>query len=260
MGDEVAAGTDQTLVGGRNNAGVVRRGETVRRAVGAASPVVHAYLRHLEAAGFEGAPRVLGVEDRVEVLSWLPGEVPADPEWTPGKGNPLTAAMRSEEALAEVGRLLRRLHEASAGFVPPDGLRAGEVMSHGDLGPWNTVYRDGLPVAFIDWDACGASTPLLDVAAAAWAFVPLASEQELVETGFEALPDLGRRLRVLADAYGLEERVRLVPALVQAKLRAAGQVEGWGLGARDSAVSLEFYARELRWLETKTEELELALR
>ncbi|MGW4518376.1 hypothetical protein ACWEO4_42195 [Streptomyces sp. NPDC004393] len=31
--------------------------------------------------------------------------------------------------------------------------RAGVIVSHGALGSWNTVYRDGLPVAFIDWDA-----------------------------------------------------------------------------------------------------------
>jgi hypothetical protein len=252
--------TDEVLEGGRNNAGVVRRGKTVRRQVGPSSPVVHAYLRHLEAAGFEGAPRVLGVEAGVEILSYVPGEVAADPEWVPGKGNPLTADMRSESALVEVARLLRRLHAASVGFVPPRiELNDGEIMSHGDLGPWNTVYRDVRPVAFIDWDACRPTTPLLDVAAAAWAFVPLESDRQLIEAGFEEVPDLGARLRVFADAYGLEDRSGLVPALVRAKLREAGRVEGWGLGARDSAVSLEFFAAELRWLETRTEQFERAL-
>jgi hypothetical protein len=258
--DEGRRMTDEVLAGGRNNPAVVRRGETVRRQVGVASPVVHAYLRHLEAAGFEGAPRVLGVEDGFEVLSYLPGVVAADPEWAPGKGNPLTAEMRSEEALVDVARLLRRLHVASEGFVPPGiALKDGEIMSHGDLGPWNTVYRDGRPVAFIDWDACRPTTPLLDVAAAAWAFVPLESDRQLLEAGFEEVPDLGARLRVFADAYGLEERSGLVPALVRFKLQEAGRVEGWGLGARDSAVSLEFYATELRWLATRREQLERAL-
>ncbi|ONI77477.1 hypothetical protein BWI15_02900 [Kribbella sp. ALI-6-A] len=251
---------DETLVGGRNNAGVSRRGETVRRKMSARSPFVHAYLPHLEEAGFEGAPRVLRVDSGVEVLSYLAGEVPADPEWVPGKGNPLTAGMRSDEALVALGELLRELHSASAGFRPPGVvLEDGEIMPHGDLGPWNTVYRDGRPVAFIDWDACGPTTPLLDVAAAAWGFVPLESDRQLRETGFEVLPDLGARLRLFADAYGLEDRRGLVPALVQAKLRQAGQVSRWGLGARDSAVSLEFFADELRWLATRTDDFERAL-
>jgi Ser/Thr protein kinase RdoA (MazF antagonist) len=258
--DEGRQMTDEVLAGGRNNPAVVRRGDTVRRTVGDASPVAHAYLRHLEAVGFDGAPRVLGVEGGIEVLSYVSGVVPADPEWAPGKGNPLTAEMRTEAALVAVAELLRRLHAASEGFVPPGiGFKDGEVMSHGDLGPWNTVYRDGRPVAFIDWDACGPTTPLLDVAAAAWAFVPLESDRQLLEAGFEEVPDLGARLRVFADAYGLEDRRALMPALVRAKLREAGQVEGSGLGARDSAVSLEFYAAELRWLETRRDELERAL-
>jgi hypothetical protein len=41
---------------------------------------VHALLRHLAAAGFDGAPRVLGIDAQGrEVLSYLEGEVPAYP-------------------------------------------------------------------------------------------------------------------------------------------------------------------------------------
>ena len=42
---------------------VVRVGDTVRRPVGRWTPAVHSLLRHLEAVGFEGAPRVLGFDD-----------------------------------------------------------------------------------------------------------------------------------------------------------------------------------------------------
>jgi hypothetical protein len=41
------------------------------------------------------------------------------------------------------------MHEADYRFHPHPPL-PGEVVSDGDLGPWNTVYRDGAPVAFID--------------------------------------------------------------------------------------------------------------
>ena len=44
--------------------GVVRVGRTVRRPVRPHTPAVHALLRHLEAVGFDGAPRVLGVDAR----------------------------------------------------------------------------------------------------------------------------------------------------------------------------------------------------
>jgi len=36
---------------------------------------VQQYLRHLEAAGFDGAPRLLGIEDDREALTFLDGDV-----------------------------------------------------------------------------------------------------------------------------------------------------------------------------------------
>ncbi len=41
--------------------GMVRRGDRLLRPMGPWSPAVHEYLRYLEAAGFGGAPRVLGM-------------------------------------------------------------------------------------------------------------------------------------------------------------------------------------------------------
>jgi Ser/Thr protein kinase RdoA (MazF antagonist) len=231
------------------------------------SPAVHAYLRHLEKTGFAGAPRVLEVDGDTEVLSYVAGEVPSDPDWEPGKGNRLSAAIRSDESLTAAAVLLRELHEAGAGFTAaesnyqfhPHPPRAGEVMSHGDLGPWNTVYRDGLPVAFIDWDACQPVDPVVDVATAAWAFVPLEPDRQLAETGFDPLPDLGERLRLFFDSYGELDRSTLWPALIRAKLQAADRIKHWQLDATDSAVSLEFFAAELRWLGLQSDQLRRAL-
>jgi aminoglycoside phosphotransferase (APT) family kinase protein len=95
---------------------------------------------------------------------------------------------------------------------------AGEIISHGDLGPWNTVYRDGIPVAFIDWDSAGPVTPLADLADAAWTFVPLAPPGQLPEAGFDPLPDLPARLRMFVDAYGLTDRKAILPALERSML------------------------------------------
>lgn len=259
---------DEVLRGGRMSPGVARRGGTVRRPMGAWSSLVHAYLRHLEAVDFPGAPRFLGVDGDVEVLSFIPGEVAADPEWEPGKGNPLTAGMRSTDALVAAAELIRALHDATEGFDPPAGifrthsrpLRVGEVMSHGDIGPWNTVYRNGRPVAFIDWDNCGPVNPVTDIVGAAWAFVPLGPDRRLRETGFDPLPDLGERLRLFVDAYGLADRSVVLPELIRSMAGVAAGIKDWGLAPTDTAVSLEFIARELRWLGDNAEHLERALR
>src|SRR5688572_18513295 len=89
---------------------VVRVGRTVRRPVMPWTPAVHALLRHLEAVGFDGSPRVIGIENGQSVLSYVDG-VDAH--------RARDAALHSDAALAAVGRLLRRYHIAVASFEPP---------------------------------------------------------------------------------------------------------------------------------------------
>lgn len=85
----------------------------MRRPLRAHSPAVHGLLRHLEAVGFDGAPRVLGIDEvGREVLSWVPGDVP---------DRPIETQYVSEDVLRGVGRLLRRYHEAVASYEAPNG-------------------------------------------------------------------------------------------------------------------------------------------
>lgn len=247
--------------------GVVRRRERVLRPLGSWSEAVHEYLRHLESVEFRGAPRVLGIEGDREVMTYLDGEVAADSTWQPGRGHRLPAHARSDEALIGAGRLIRDLHEASRGFHPrctayrfhPCPPRPGQIISHGDLGPWNTVYRDGLPTAFIDFDSAGPVDPVDELAAAAWAFVPLAPDRRLREAGFDPIPDLPSRLRLFVDAYGLPDGPAILPALQRSILTSAERIATWPLSPADAATSLEYLAGELRWLHTVAPALERAL-
>jgi Phosphotransferase enzyme family len=255
------------LPAGRMTEGILRRGGQVLRPMGSWSPAVHEYLRHLESAGFAGAPRLLGLEGDREVLTYIEGEVAADPDWQPGRGARLPGHARTDEALAGVARLIRRLHRAAEGFVPqavgyrfrPHPPGPGQLVSHGDLGPWNTVYRDGVPVAFIDWDAVAPVEPLVELAAAAWAFVPLAPPERLRESGFTALPDLPGRLRIFLDAYGLTDRRAILPALQWCRLEEAARVAHAPVGPAAAAESLDHLADELRWLQKARADLERAL-
>jgi len=217
---------DVPLSRGRMTSGIVRRGDRLLRPMGPWSPAVHEYLRHLAAAGFGGAPRVLGIEGTQEVLTFIDGDVPNDPRWQPGHGHRLPPYARTDLALRGAAELIRKLHSAASGFQPaitsyrfhPHPPREGEIVSHGDLGPWNTVYRHGIPVAFIDWDSAQPVDPLADLANTAWTFVPLAPSGQLSEAGFDPLPDLPARLRMFLDAYGLTDRKAILPALQRGKL------------------------------------------
>jgi len=255
------------LPAGRMTQGITRRGEQLLRPMGSWSGAVHEYLQHLESAGFAGAPHFLGTDTDREILTFIEGEVPADAQWQPGRGHRLPPYARSEAALIAAARLVRQLHEASCDYRPTDTEyrfnprppRSGELISHGDLGPWNTVYRDGLPVAFIDWDAASPIDPLTDLATAAWAFVPLAPPEQLREAGFDPVPDIAVRLRLFVDAYGMTDPLAIVPALQRSQLLAAERVKYAPVSAAEAADAVEYHARELRWLHSIISHLDARL-
>lgn len=213
-------------LGGGKTVGAVRVGDAIHRRSQPWTPAVHTVLRHLEAAGFDGAPRVLGFDERGrEVLTHMPGETVGDrlpwPEWT-----------RSEAALTQVGAWLRRLHDATVTFVPPEGAtwfagqmwRPGLVIGHHDAAPYNAVWRDGRVVGFFDWDTAGPSSREFDLAFAALTWVPLHARRVVEAQGFTAFDDRSRRLHMLLDAYGHDGDRSAFGATVAARARvnAAG--------------------------------------
>ncbi|MGC5342729.1 phosphotransferase [Streptomyces sp. DT171] len=190
---------EEVLAGGGVNR-VVRIGPTVRRPAGPWTRTVHALLDHLRAAGFAGAPRVHGFDaDGREILDFLPGHV---------ANYPLPDHARSDATLRTVAVLLRDYHDATVGFSPSAQARwhlpsrePAEVICHGDVAPYNCVFRDGRPVAFIDFDTAHPGPRIWDLAYAAYRFVPLTDPGN----GDFSLPveEQARRLRLLADTYRL---------------------------------------------------------
>ena len=226
------AGVEEVLAASEHRR-VVRVGDTVRRTMYPWSPSVHLLLEYLESVDFTGAPRFLGIdEDGREVLSYIEGTCGADGGLGPGHGADVWALAASDQGLARFARQLRDYHDAVAGFVPPDDARwatgsggplAGEVVCHNDIGPWNAVWRNGLPVAFIDWDYAAPAPRLDDVAYALWWSIPFASDDEcLVWCRFTTPPDRRRRVEVFASAYGLTTTDGVTDAVLdrQHKFRA----------------------------------------
>ena len=173
-------------------------GGQVRRPVGPHTPFVHDLLRHLEAAGFPGAPRVVGIDGGEEVLTYVQGHVPV--EVAPTAIRPIVF---SPEGVASAFALIRRYHDVVAGIPLAGGA---EVVCHGDLSPWNTVYGERGAVALIDWDGAAPGSRLADVGYATWRYLML---------GFPASPPLDEQRRLLAAAaggYGLYDRAALLDA------------------------------------------------
>jgi Ser/Thr protein kinase RdoA (MazF antagonist) len=189
-----------------NVSAVVQVGDTIRRSTGPWSPAVHAVLRYLEQVGFDGAPRFLGIDDQGrEVLTRLEGYTPPEAE----------LPFITDERLAAVGRRIRELHVALAGFRLPPGVdwhrRVGSArgkdlpICHLDIHPPNIVFSAGSPAGFIDWDLTGPAPHAWEIARAAWLLVPLSDDARCRAKGWAEPPDRLRRLRIFCDAYGLEQ-------------------------------------------------------
>jgi len=210
----------------------VRVGDTVRRPTGPWTPAIHALLRHLEHRGFDGAPRLHGIDEQGrEILEFIPGAM----AW------PEMGALASDDGLTRASRLLRRYHDAVADFVVPadavwqfDDMRVdgepflgGEapIVCHNDCAAWNLVMGDAR-WAFIDWDVAGPRPRLWDVAYAIRGMVLCDPSAALAD-----------RVDLFAREYGLDvaERRRL-PELVIARItssidmmrrRAEAGIEPW---------------------------------
>lgn len=184
---------------GGNTAPVVRVGDTVRRVAGPWTPRVAALMTGLRRAGLELVPEHLGVDERGrEVVAFVEGDVPI---------YPLPQWVWADEVLVDVGRAVRAVHDAAAGLdLPRDGWRVPavepvEVVTHGDVAPYNCVFASGRLVALIDWDHAVPAPRLRDLGSAAYRFVSLTPAGH--PDGLDLPPaEQWRRVQVLADAYG----------------------------------------------------------
>ncbi|MFB7865446.1 NUDIX domain-containing protein [Streptomyces sp. NPDC056069] len=225
---ELAAPGAVALTGGRMTTGIARDGTTVRRPSTPASPFVAALLGLLHARGFDGAPRYLRREGATDILDFLPGEVPQRfRTW-------------SNQQVSAAGALLRSFHDATRGS---DLAGRFPVVCHHDPGPNNFVFRDGAPMALIDFDTAAPGSPLEDLGYMAWTWCISAKPTA------PAVEDQAAQVRVLVDAYGLDTRARgaLVDSILERQIRNARFWAEQGLGPDGGPADAETIAKRIAW-------------
>jgi 8-oxo-dGTP diphosphatase len=211
------------LVGG-NVGGAVRIGSTVRRPVGPWTPAVHALLAHLERAGLDGVPRILGLDAwEREVSTFLPG-----------RSVDTVDEVVDDAVLMDGVRWLRRFHDAVATFRPDPALPwrnqpgrdlgPGEIVCHHDTGAYNWRIQGDRVTGVVDWDMAGPGRPIEDLAFIAWNTLPLAKVIPVA--------DATRRLRLMAEAYGGVDPTAIVDAVVP-RMTSAGDRIAAGQRAGD---------------------------
>ncbi|MET7281037.1 phosphotransferase [Kribbella sp. NPDC005582] len=263
-------GEEVPLLGGDVTVGLVRVGSTVRRPPGERAEMVRGLLRHLEAVGFTGAPRHLGLDSAGrEVLTYIQGEV---------AGRPRPSWIADEDRMISVAQLVRAYDDAAEGFGIPDNLPAPieppglpdladppELVGHQDITPENVVFRDGRAHALIDFDMARPVSRVREVVNLMLWWAPFGADEDL-DPLLRGL-DRPRRSRLIADAYGLSEdgRRRLMPLAVglnerawhTMKFRAETQGGGW---ARmwDEGVGSVINHRQ-HWLDENADAITAAL-
>jgi hypothetical protein len=258
---------EETLAGGVMNAGgVVRTGRHVRRPLPPNAATLHALLRFIRACSDVGAPLPVAIEDQVEVVEYLPGDVALAPY--PGWAN-------SEHALETLAGLLRRFHDAttrweipasaswSAALADPAG---GPVICHNDVCIENVVFHDGGAAALLDFDFAAPGRRVWDVAQTARYWIPL-TDPELPAAANRGVRDPIGRLRRFVDAYGLEAdgRRQFVDVVLEAERGARRFVEAQaargvaGFARMWDEAAVRRFDRKIAWIDRQAESIVNAL-
>lgn len=196
-------------------------GVRVRRPTEAWTPTVHAVLRHLRAVGIVEVPAPLVLSGEHEEVSLLPGEA----------GAACWPHQATESGLRSAARLLRRVHDATVGWEPPADavwgvkpVEPGEIICHGDPGPWNMVWTGGRAVGLFDWDFCHPGPRQEDVAYALEYLAPFRDDAVAQRWhGFAGPPDRAGRIAVFCEEYGIESE-GMVDAVIEVQRRTIGRV------------------------------------
>jgi hypothetical protein len=255
----------QLLSGGVDNAGqVMRVGDVVRRPAPPNARTIHDLLRHLHARGFP-APMPTGPPvDGYERVTFIDGAVAI---------SPYPAWAYDDSVLASVGRLMRAYHQSVADYRIPPGAswnteladpHGGDVLCHNDVCLENVVFSSGTGAALLDFDFAAPGRPIWDVVHTARYWVPL-TDPTLPSA--RPLLDPFARLRILADAYGLNaaERASFPAVLVDVERVAVQFVEGRvqrGLVEFQKMWTPEAQARhalKMSWIDRNTDRLLAAL-
>jgi Phosphotransferase enzyme family len=158
---------------------------------------------------------VIGTDRDADLLGYIPGVSGAD-GWAPAV---------TEDGVAAAARLLRSYHDAVRDWQPEtepvwfDGSVGmggpGQVICHGDFGPWNIVSDGTTPVGLLDFEYGRPGDPLHDVAYACEYFVPFRDDGECLRwLRYPEPPDRRRRISTFAEAYGLDSAGGLVDRII----------------------------------------------
>jgi len=240
-------------------------GELVKRPLRPWSASVHQVLRHLELHAVNLVPRFVSVEESYEILTYLHGRAVRRP-W------PRT--VQSVDWMVQIGRWLRTFHEATRGFHLTDDVffvwgsrepNREQIVTHGDLGPWNMLESEGELTGIIDWDLSRFGYDLDDLTEVAFELSPLRINRDMLLNDPKD-DEIYARLVALCHGYGMYEPkdlIQNVEPLIESRIQEITELatEGQPLfvslveagNVSDMTEHLQYFReRFCRWLVPKT--------
>ncbi|MBO0883852.1 MAG: aminoglycoside phosphotransferase family protein [Mycobacterium sp.] len=175
-------------------------------------------LNYLEDADFPYSPRVIGIADQCELLTYIDAD--SGDCWAP---------IATEDGLRAAAHMLRHYHRVVAAWTPDENPvwftgqvgtgGAGQIVCHGDFAPWNILWKDGRPVGLLDWEYANIAPPLQDVAYALEYMAPFRSDEVALKSmGYADPPNRRKRLEQFAEAYGLSTIDGLVDEVIAVQI------------------------------------------
>jgi aminoglycoside phosphotransferase (APT) family kinase protein len=140
-------------------------------------------------------------------------------------------------------------------------------VCHNDVELSNVVFRDGFAVALLDFEFAAPGRPVYDVAQLARLCVPIEDDFDQAQLGWRPA-DRSARLRLVADAYGLDRngRAEMLTVMDDAIDRIEGATRRSVDGGEPNAVAtlkrtggMEKYERRRRWWTDRHDEFAVAL-
>ncbi len=178
---------------------VYRENDTVKRPLEPWSKNIHLFLSHLYEKGIP-VPRIIKTDETYEYLEFIKGEQVHPKKW-------------SDNGLYEIGKLVKNIHTGTKDFTTKSDMEwkpwylrelgKPDLISHGDIAPWNIITKDGNPIGIIDWEFAGPIDHLVELARVCWLF-PQLHDDDLAKLHELPSPEKrGEQIKIILDAYEL---------------------------------------------------------
>jgi thiamine kinase-like enzyme len=163
-----------------------------------------------------------------------------------GDRDPWPAWVYTDSTLVQVGQWMRRIHDVTAAFMPPEDERwftgstvqPGWIVGHQDAAPYNAVMDGDRLVGFFDWDIASPSSREFDLAFSALLWVPLTAV-EAGDSGSQDVRERSRRVHLLLDAYRYDgDRLAFGAVVVQRARRQAAVIRRMADDGDRAAIAL----------------------